>query len=284
MGKKTGKTKRSGHGLLKPHGLPGKLIVVEGIDGSGKSTQAQLLRKWLEANNVPVFFTEWNSSALVKKATKRGKKKNLLTPTTFSLLHATDFADRLSYQVIPPLKAGMVVIADRYAYTAFARDAARGVAREWVRDEYSFAIRPDLALYFRVPISVSLQRLLGARAKIKYYEAGMDTGLSNDPVRCFELFQQKVLQEYDDMADEFGLTVIDAAEPITAQQLRVRELVLEKLGDYIRDLTHREGKISTTDAPSRKKPVRKKATRRRSARTRAKSATKTGKTKAKTAK
>ncbi len=259
MSTKQGGMKAMGHGLLRPHGLPGKLIVVEGIDGSGKSTQAQLLRQWLEANNVPVFFTEWNSSELVKTATKRGKKKNLLTPTTFSLLHATDFADRLSYQVIPPLKAGMVVIADRYTYTAFARDAARGVAREWVRDEYAFGIRPDLALYFRVPISVSLQRLLGARAKIKYYEAGMDTGLSNDPVRCFELFQQKVLDEYDEMTDEFGLTVIDATKPITQQQLQVREMVLEKLGDYIRNLTQREDQISTTQATSHKAPASKRS-------------------------
>jgi dTMP kinase len=218
------------HGLAAAHGLPGKLIVVEGIDGSGKSTQAQLLRQWLEAQDVPVFFTEWNSSPLVKKATKAGKKKNLLTPTTFSLLHATDFADRLSYQVIPPLKAGMVVIADRYAFTAFARDVARGVDRQWVRDVYSIGIRPDVAFYFKVPISVSLNRLLSARAKIKYYEAGMDTGLSNDPIRCFELFQQKVLEEYDRMVTEFDFQVVDATLPITAQQVIVRRCVVERLG------------------------------------------------------
>jgi dTMP kinase len=222
------------HRLQMDHGLPGKLIVVEGIDGSGKSTQAQLLKQWLEAHNVPVFFTEWNSSPLVKKATKRGKKKNLLTPTTFSLLHATDFADRLSYQVIPPLKAGIVVIADRYAYTAFARDTARGVDPQWVRDAYNFAIRPDIAFYFSVPISVSLQRLLSARAKIKYYEAGMDTGLSGDPIHCFELFQQKVLDQYDLMIDEFGLRVVDATLPITVQQMTVRSIVLEQMGEFLR--------------------------------------------------
>ena len=221
------------HGLLAPHGLPGKLIVVEGIDGSGKSTQAHLLRQWLEAQNVPVFFTEWNSSPLVKQATKRGKKKNLLTPTTFSLLHATDFADRLSYQVLPPLKAGMVVIADRYAYTAFARDTVRGVDRQWVRDVYQLAIRPDVALYFRVPIRVSLHRLLSARAKIKYYEAGMDTGLSGDPVRCFELFQQKVLDEYERLVTEFGLTAIDATLPISAQQMQVREIATQHLAELL---------------------------------------------------
>ncbi len=164
--------------LTTPHEYPGKLFVVEGIDGSGKTTQLALLAKWLSAAGHPVFVTEWNSSALVKAATKTGKKKNALTPMTFSLLHATDFADRLLYNIIPPLKAGMIVLADRYAYTAFARDAARGVDRRWVRELYSFAVRPDLAVYFRVPIEVSLDRLLARRVKLKFYEAGMDMGWS----------------------------------------------------------------------------------------------------------
>ena len=169
--------------LTKPHEYPGKLFVVEGIDGSGKTTQLALLAKWLTAEGHRVFVTEWNSSALVKAATKTGKKKNALTPMTFSLLHATDFADRLLYKIIPPLKAGMIVLADRYAYTAFARDVTRGVDRQWVRELYSFAVRPDLALYFRVPIDVSLDRLMARRVKLKFYEAGMDLGLEHEPGR-----------------------------------------------------------------------------------------------------
>jgi dTMP kinase len=215
--------------LTEPHQYPGKLFVVEGIDGSGKTTQLALLAKWLKAEGHRVFVTEWNSSVLVKAATKTGKKKNALTPMTFSLLHATDFADRLLYHIVPPLKAGMIVLADRYAYTAFARDATRGVDRRWVRELYSFAVRPDLALYFRVPIDVSLDRLMARRVKLKFYEAGMDLGWSTNPVESFRLFQGKVLDEYDRMVDEFGLEVIDAAGSITEQQRLVRQLIAPRV-------------------------------------------------------
>jgi dTMP kinase len=198
-----------------------------GIDGSGKTTQLALLAKWLIAEGHRVFVTEWNSSALVKAATKTGKKKNALTPMTFSLLHATDFADRLLYKIIPPLKAGMIVLADRYTYTAFARDVTRGVDRLWVRELYSFAVRPDLSLYFRVPIDVSVDRLLARRVKLKFYEAGMDLGWSSNPVESFRLFQGKVLEEYDQLVDEFGLRVVDASRSITEQQRLVREMIAE---------------------------------------------------------
>ena len=211
--------------LHSAHTYPGKLIVVEGIDGSGKTTQLGLLAKWLTAAGHRVFVTEWNSSALVKAATKTGKKKAALTPMTFSLLHATDFADRLLYHVIPPLKAGMIVLADRYAYTAFARDAARGVDHRWVRELYSFAVRPDLAVYFRVPIEVSLDRLLARRVKLKFYEAGLDMGWSSNVVESFRMFQGKVLEEYDRIVGEFGLSVVDASGSITHQQREFRRLV-----------------------------------------------------------
>src|SRR6476660_1511555 len=175
-----------------PHPYPGKLIIVEGIDGSGKSTQLLLLHKWLESNGHKVFFTEWNSSELVKDTTKRGKKNKSLTPTTFSLLHATDFASRLYHEILPPLKAGMLVLADRYMYTAFVRDVVRGVSSEWVRQLYSFAIKPDMAFYFKVPIEVAISRLLGGtRGQFKYYEAGMDMNLSQDVTESFHIFQSR---------------------------------------------------------------------------------------------
>lgn len=215
--------------LQTPHNYPGKLFVVEGIDGSGKTTQLGLLAKWLSAAGHRVFVTDWNSSALVKAATKTGKKKNALTPMTFSLLHATDFADRLLYKIVPPLKAGMIVLADRYTYTAFARDASRGVDRQWVRDLYSFAVKPDLAVYFRVPIEVSLDRLMARRVKLKFYEAGMDMGWSNNPIESFRLFQSKVLGEYDSLVDEYGLSMIDASGSITDQQRVFREMVSRAL-------------------------------------------------------
>jgi len=216
-----------------PHPYPGKLIVVEGIDGSGKSTQLSLLQKWLESQNFNTFFTEWNSSELVKETTRRGKKTKVLTPLTFSLLHATDFANRLYHQILPPLKAGMIVLADRYMYTAFARDAVRGMSPGWLRNLYSFAVRPDLVFYFRVPIEVSVSRLLsGTRAELKYYEAGMDMGLSSNLTESFKIFQSHALAEYDKLVDEFSLTVIDATLEIDEQQAQVRDIVSKSLSSY----------------------------------------------------
>jgi dTMP kinase len=207
------------------HQFPGRLFVVEGVDGSGKSTQIDLLRRWLVNEGYTVFFSEWNSSPLVKRTTSRGKKKHLLTPTTFSLIHATDFADRTERQIIPPLKAGAIVLADRYIYTAFARDVARGVPPDWVRNLYDFAVKPTVAFYFRVPLEVAIGRILGGRAELKYYEAGMDMGLSNDVRESFRLFQGEIMQQYDHIVDEFGLTVMDAMLPIPEQQRQMREIV-----------------------------------------------------------
>ncbi len=211
---------------------PGVLIVVEGIDGSGKSTQLRLLHKWLQSEGYGVFFSEWNSSPLVKGTTKLGKKRRSLSPTTFSLIHATDFADRTEHQILPALKAGAIVLADRYIYTAFARDAARGVSRKWVRNLYSFCVKPDIALYFRVPLEVSLDRILTGRAQLKYYEAGMDIGLSNDIRESFTLFQDRIMREYDAMTDEFGLTVVDGTRTIEEQQSQVRAIV----GDFLKSV------------------------------------------------
>jgi len=214
--------------------LPGKLFIVEGIDGSGKSTQLDMLRKWLISQGYCVAFSEWNSSPVVRNTTRRGKKKHLLSPASFSLIHAADFADRMERQMLPALKAGAIVLADRYMYTAFARDVARGVHPQWVRGVYSFAIQPTVSFYFRVPLDESLKRILSGRPTLKYYEAGLDVGLSSDPYKSFKLFQGRILEEYDEMTDEFGLTVIDATLPLLEQHEQVREIVEPHLGEALR--------------------------------------------------
>lgn len=221
--------------VLLPNRHRGKLIVVEGIDGSGKSTQISLLSQWLRSQGLGVVFSEWNSSSLVRDTTRRGKKKAMFTPTTFSLIHATDFADRMERQILPPLKAGAIVCADRYAYTAFARDVARGVGRRWVRNLYRFAIRPNLAFYFRVPLDVALGRILGGRDALKYYEAGMDLELSRNVEESFRIFQGRIIDEYESMVREMDFQVIDATGSIEEQQRQMRKIMTEKLGASLKN-------------------------------------------------
>lgn len=211
------------------HRFPGKLFIVEGIDGSGKSTQLNLLHQWLRSEGYGVVFSEWNSSPLVRDVTRRGKKKQMLLPSTFSLIHATDFADRIEHNIIPLLKAGAVVLCDRYIYTAFARDVARGMDPKWVRELYSFAVKPTVAFYFRIPLDVAMKRLHVGRNGFKYYEAGMDLDLSDDPDKSFELFQTRIIEEYEKMVSEFDLAVLDATLPIESQQIQMRQLVKARL-------------------------------------------------------
>lgn len=228
--------------------LPGRLIIVEGIDGSGKSTQIDLLYKWLVGQGYLTIYTEWNSAPIVRSTTRRGKRRQLLTPMSFSLIHAADFANRIYSGVLPAMRAGAVVLADRYAYTAFARDAARGVPREWLRRLYSFAVTPTLAFYFDVPLDEAMRRIASARAGIKYYEAGMDLGLSDDPVESFRIFQGRIIDEYRRLTDEFGLTRIDATDTLVRQQQQIRALVASHLegvrrveGDDVRDALRAAG-------------------------------------------
>lgn len=219
--------------LFEPNRYRGNLIVVEGIDGSGKSTQISLLSHWLRSQGYAVAFSEWNSSPLVRQTTRRGKKKEMFTPTTFSLIHATDFADRMESYILPLVKSGAIVCADRYAYTAFARDVARGVGRRWVRNLYRFAMHPDLCFYFRVPLDVALGRILGGRDALKYYEAGMDLRLARDVEESFRIFQGRILDEYEAMSKEMGFRIIDATLSIEEQQRVMRETVMNVLGDSL---------------------------------------------------
>jgi dTMP kinase len=209
--------------------FPGRLIAVEGLDGSGKSTQIYLLKRWLEAEGIKVYFSEWNSSELVKSATSKGKKRELLTPTTFSLIHATDFADRYERHLVPLLRAGYIVLCDRYVFTAFARDVTRGCPPDWVRGNYSFACAPDLTMFFKADLEVSLNRILEGRPKLKFFEAGMDLRLSNDPYESFRIFQGRILEQYMAMSQEFDFVTMDANENVEKQQVIVRKLVSERI-------------------------------------------------------
>lgn len=228
--------------------IPGRLIVVEGIDGSGKSTQIRLLEKWLRYNGHHVFLTEWNSSEIVKEITSKGKKKAKLTPTTFSLLHATDFADRYERNIFPLLRAGYFVLADRYIYTAYARDGTRGCSPDWVRKVYNFAVKPDITFYFRTPIDIAINRILSGRPQLKYYEAGMDMNLSKDPYDSYRMFQGRIIEQYESMVKSEGFTIIDATLGIEEQQNMMREKVIPLLPKKLQKQT-----ITLKDNESRKR-------------------------------
>jgi len=216
------------------HRFPGRLFVVEGADGSGKSTQLTLLAQWLRGEGYPVVFSEWNSSSIVKSTTRRGKRRRILTSLTFSLIHATDFSDRVEREIVPALKAGAIVLADRYVYTAFARDVVRGVSGRWVRSLYRFAVVPTQAFYFRVPIQVALARILSARPKLKYYEAGMDLDLHSDIEESYTRFQSLILAEYERLVEEYDLTVMDATQPVEKQQRALRRAIKPHLAELRR--------------------------------------------------
>jgi dTMP kinase len=205
--------------------ITGKLIAVEGLDGSGKSTQVYLLHQWLISLGCRVYFTEWNSSILVKDATKKGKRRQLLTPTTFSLIHATDFADRYDRQILPMLKGGYIVLCDRFMFTSFARDAVRGCDKTWLRKLYGFARVPDITFYFKLPLEIALNRILEGRPELKYFEAGMDLGLSPDVQESFRIFQGRVQDQYESMIPEYNFTPVDATLNVHEQQQKVREII-----------------------------------------------------------
>jgi dTMP kinase len=221
---------RGANELLEPaRAYPGALVVVEGIDGSGKSTQLYLLKRWLEIGGYRLHFTEWNSSPLVKSATRRGKQRRLLTPTTFSLLHAADFADRCERQILPLLHGGYLVLADRYIYTAFARDVARGCSPRWLRNLYRFAPLPDITFYFRAPLDVAVNRIMSGRPKLKYYEAGMDLNLSLDRAESFRIFQGRILAQYDEMIESDKFVVMDGTLPVNKLQKQMRQIVKSRI-------------------------------------------------------
>ena len=225
----------SSKAFLKPHTYAGRLISADGLDGSGKSTQLRLLQFWLQAEGYEVVMTELTPSLLIKRALKAGKKQGSLDPLLLSVLHAADFVELYEGEILPALQRGAIVLADRYVYTALARDLVRGVERAWIEEIYGFAVRPDLSVYFHISADQSLARTLSNHPRIKYYQAGMDLGLSQDPIASFHTFQQRILHEYETMIESYGLMRLDASLPVKLQQRLLREAVERTLPeeDYV---------------------------------------------------
>ena len=215
-----------GRGLpyLHVEGYPGKIIAIEGTDGVGRSTQISLLREWLEVQGYGVIETGWTRSELMQPTIDLAKSSNTLNKLTFVLLYATDFADRLEKEIAPALKAGFVVLADRYIFTALARAAVRNVDRAWLRSLYGFAIIPDLVFYLKLDADTLTRRVL-QKGGMDFWESGMDLKLGDDIYDNFRAYQGKLLREYNNLAEEFGFRVLDARQSIDAIQTELRRQV-----------------------------------------------------------
>jgi dTMP kinase len=219
-----------GRGLpyLPLDGYPGRIVAIEGTDGVGRSTQIRLLREWLEVQGYGVIETGWTRSPLMQPTIDLAKSSNTLNKLTFVLLYATDFADRLEKEIVPALKAGFIVLADRYIYTALARAAVRGVDRAWLRELYGFAIVPHLVFYLKVDVDTLITRVL-QKGGMDFWESGMDLKLGDDIYDNFRAYQGRLLREYHNLTDEFGFRVLDARQPIDAIQRELRRHV----GDFL---------------------------------------------------
>ena len=221
-----------GNGIpyLPIDGYPGKLIAIEGTDGVGRSTQIRLLREWLEVQGYGVIETGWTRSELMQPTIELAKASNTLNKLTFVLLYATDFADRLEKEIIPALKAGFIVLSDRYIFTAMARAGVRGVDRAWMRNLYGFGIAPHLVFYLKIDEKALIRRVLQSRG-MDFWESGMDMKLGDDIYESFRAYQRSLLREYNSMADEFGFRVLDAKRKIDVIQDELRRQIGAFLAD-----------------------------------------------------
>lgn len=214
------------------HGYEGLLVVIEGTDGSGKSTQLELLKRAIEDQCYGVMVSEWKTSRLIADVIDDAKDRNLLNATTFSLLYAADFADRLENQIIPALKAGFIVLLDRYTYTAFARDVVRGQDLDWVKQLYDYAPEPDLVFYLDMPVDVLLKRIIGTTG-LNFYESGRDIGFSTDFYKSFEIYQNKCLEEYNKMKKAHKFITIDGTKSISSIHEKMKSEVQKILDSGI---------------------------------------------------
>lgn len=211
--------------------LPGKLIVLEGSDGVGRSTQVQMLRHWLEDEGFAVSDTGLRRSEMTQKGLDEAKKGHTLGRITMSLFYAADFADRLENQIIPALQAGFVVLSDRYLYSTMARDIIRGADPEWARQMYGFALKPDLILYLKADVTDLVSRLIHGRG-LNYWEAGMDIHSSDNLYDSFVEYQSKLILLFDQLAEEYGFVTIDAGRPVMEVfndlQSQIRHLLVDQ--------------------------------------------------------
>jgi dTMP kinase len=209
---------------------PGKLIAVEGTDGVGRSTQIRLLREWLEVQGYGVIETGWTRSELMQPTIDLAKASNTLNKLTFVLLYATDFADRLEKEIIPALKAGFIVLSDRYIYTALARAGVRGVDRQWIRHLYGFGIAPHLVFYLKIDEKTLIRRVLQSRG-MDYWESGMDLKLGDDIYESFRAYQRALLKEYAALGEDYGFRVLDARRKVDVIQDELRRQIASFLAE-----------------------------------------------------
>jgi dTMP kinase len=201
---------------------PGLLIAFEGLDGSGKTTQRKLLKAWLEANGEGAVVSKWNSSPLFKDLIKAKKASRRLNPVQYSILQAADFRHRFETVIEPALRAGKIVLADRYFFTGISRDIARGINRTRIANLYTCVRRPDLTFYFSAP-PYKLAKRIEATRQIKFYEAGQDVTLLDDPFESYLQFAPKVMREYAKLHRQFGFITVDADQSVVAQHKFIRE-------------------------------------------------------------
>jgi dTMP kinase len=235
---------------VKHGSMPGHLVVIEGTDGVGRSTQIELLSPWLELEGYAVSNTGWTRSPLLSDTINEAKAGHELTTTTFSLLYAADFADRMEHQILPALKAGFIVIADRYMYTAFARNTVMGVDPSWTRSLFGMAVVPDLVLYLQTDVDSLIPRVFEGKG-MDYWESGMHLALGSDLYDSFVRYQGELIAEYDRLADEFGFVTIDARDSVDTIQEQLRAHVAAYLSKA------QGGGTAPLPLPRRRRPVQR---------------------------
>ncbi len=233
----------SGLPYINVERLPGRLVVIEGSDGVGRTTQIRLLRDWLEIEGQATVETGWTRSPLVQETIDLAKEGHTMNVLTLNLLYATDFADRLEHEIIPALRAGFIVISDRYIYTAFARAIVRGADPRWIRDLFGIALQPDLVIYLKADANTLLKRLFMARG-LDYWESGRDQNPGLDPYDSFLRYQNKVLREFDRMSHEYNFVTINARRSINAVQKSLRESILTAMPNLLHAEHSREALVS----------------------------------------